>query len=62
MNLELMKCGYPPIVLPVEKRLEYYEALDTAHTKNEFTPFLSLITAMGENAFRPYWHVLGITP
>lgn len=41
MNLELMKSGLPPIVLPVEKRLEYYETLDTAHTKNDYEPFLN---------------------
>ncbi len=42
MNLELMKDGFPPAVLPVGKRLEYYEALDTAHAKNDYEPFLSL--------------------
>ena len=33
MNLELMKNGFPPTVLPVEKRLEYFNVLDVAHTK-----------------------------
>ena len=59
MNLELMKDGFPPVVLPVEKRLEYYEALDTAHTKNDYEPFLSLISQGVESGFKPYWHVLG---
>ncbi len=62
MNLELMKSGFPPVVLPVEKRLEYYEALDMAHTKNEYTPFLTLISEIVESAFKPYWHALGATP
>ena len=39
MNLELMKDGFPPVILSVEKRLEYYEALDTAHTKGNYTYF-----------------------
>lgn len=60
MNLELMKDGYPPVVLPVEKRLEYYEALDKAHTKNDYEPFLSLINDVVESAFKPYWHALGV--
>ncbi|MFO7750912.1 MAG: Fic family protein [Desulfobacteraceae bacterium] len=62
MNLELMKSGFPPVVLPVEKRLEYYEALDTAHTKNDYEPFLMLIAKIVESGFRPYWHALGVTP
>jgi Fic family protein len=61
MNLELMKSGFPPVVLPVEKRLEYYEALDKAHTKNDYEPFLQLIIEMTAAGFEPYWHVLGVS-
>ena len=60
MNLELMKAGFPAAVLPVEKRLEYYEALDAAHTQNDYQPFLSLITEIVELGFQPYWHALNI--
>lgn len=60
MNLELMKSGFPPVVLPVERRLQYYEALDTAHTKNDYEPFLQLITEMAAAGFEPYWRVLGL--
>ncbi|PID29730.1 MAG: cell filamentation protein Fic [Candidatus Cloacimonadota bacterium] len=60
MNLELMKSGFPPVVLPVEKRLEYYETLDLAHTKNNYKPFLELISNIVELGFLPYWHALGI--
>lgn len=60
MNLELMKDGFPPVVLPVKKRLEYYEALDTAHTTVNYEPFLSLIAEVVETGFKPYWHALGI--
>jgi Fic family protein len=60
MNLELMKAGYPPVVLPVDKRLEYYEALDQAHTKDDFEPFLNLIAGMVEDSFKPYWYALGV--
>ena len=62
MNLELMKDGFPPVVLPVEKRLEYYEALDTAHTKGNYNQFLSLIIEIVESGFKPYWHALGVNP
>ena len=60
MNLELMKAGFPAAVLPVEKRLEYYETLDAAHTQNDYQPFLSLITEIVELGFQPYWHALNI--
>ncbi|MDA3938680.1 MAG: Fic family protein [Spirochaetia bacterium] len=60
MNLELMKDGFPPVVLPVEKRLEYYEALDTSHTKGDYNQFLSLISRVVETGFNPYWRALGL--
>ncbi len=60
MNLELIKDGYPPVVLSVEKRLEYYEALDTAHVKGDYIKFLSLMAKVVEDTFKPYWHALGV--
>lgn len=62
MNLELMKSGFPPIVLPVERRLEYYEALDLAHTKGNYEPFWGLISELAEAGFEPYWFVLRVAP
>lgn len=59
MNLELMKSGFPPAVLPVEKRLAYYEALDTAHTRGDYEPFMALIIEVVEQSFEPYWFALG---
>lgn len=59
MNLELMKSGFPPAVLSVEKRLVYYEALDTAHTQGNYEPFLALIFEVVEQSFEPYWFALG---
>lgn len=43
LNLELMKNGYPPIVIRKEERINYYNALDKAHTTNEFRDFLELV-------------------
>jgi len=43
LNLELMKNGYPPIVIRKEERIDYYNALDKAHTTNEFRDFLELV-------------------
>ena len=36
MNLELMKAGFPPAILTVDKRLTYYEYLDQAHVDNDY--------------------------
>ena len=62
MNLELMKAGFPAAVLPVAKRLEYYQALDNAHVNNEYEPFIELIGDIVEDSFKPYWFALGIEP
>lgn len=43
LNLELMKGGYPPIIIKVENRLAYYEALDKAHTTEDYSDFISLV-------------------
>jgi len=60
MNLDLMRAGFPPIVLPVEMRLGYYESLDLAHVEGDYLPFLRMIRDLAEKAFEPYWHALGI--
>lgn len=62
MNLELMKAGYPPVVIPVEQRLRYYQALDLAHTSANYQPFIQLISELVEQSFSPYFFALGIKP
>ena len=60
MNLELIKAGFPPIVIDVKDRLEYYKALDTAHTTNDNSLFLKLMEKVVEKSFKPYFYVLGV--
>lgn len=43
LNLELMKNGYPPIVIRNENRIKYYNALDKAHTTNDNIDFIKLV-------------------
>lgn len=59
MNLELIKAGFPPVVISVEDRLEYYKALDTAHTSLDNSLFLTLMQKVVEKSFEPYFYVLG---
>lgn len=60
MNFELMKSGFPPVVLKVENRLAYYDALDKAHTLDDYEPFITLVASLVEDSFEPYWYVLGV--
>jgi len=55
-----MKCGFPPVVIKVENRLAYYEALDKAHTLGEYDEFIDLVSKLVEESFEPYWFVLGV--
>ncbi|AWE06023.1 cell filamentation protein Fic [Lysinibacillus sp. 2017] len=43
LNLELMKSGYPSIIIRVENRLAYYNALDKAHTTKDYDDFVELV-------------------
>lgn len=62
MNLELMKAGFPPVVIPVEQRLRYYQALDKAHVKKDYADFIQFVIEMSEQSFKPYFYALGIAP
>jgi hypothetical protein len=39
--------------------LEYYQALDLAHTKQDYQPFMNLTIKAVERSFEPYIYVLG---
>jgi Fic family protein len=60
MNLELLKSGWPPVILPVESRLPYYEALDAHHVHGDFGPFTQLMIRLVKESFQPYWFALGV--
>lgn len=49
-----MKDGFPPIVIKVENRLAYYEALDKAHTQKEYDDFLKLVAIEVEDSLSLY--------
>ncbi|MDQ1339139.1 MAG: hypothetical protein QG567_289 [Campylobacterota bacterium] len=60
LNLELIKAGFPPVVINVEDRLEYYKALDCAHTSGNYEPFLALMEKVVTKSFEPYFYLLGV--
>ena len=44
LNFELMKNGFPPIVIEKEQRAEYYSTLDEAHMTGNNTSFIKLVS------------------
>ncbi len=54
MNLDLMNHGYNPVIIKKEDRLEYYEALDKAHTTGDYTVFVKLITKLEIEMLKKY--------
>ena len=58
MNLDLINSGYLPVIIKKEDRLKYYEALDKAHTKNDYTDFIKLIIKSEKEMFNKYFEVL----
>ena len=43
LNLELMKNGYPPVVIRTENRFKYYSALDKVHTTGDNKDFIEIV-------------------
>ncbi len=43
LNFELMKYGYTPIIIKNERRAEYYDAIDLAHTTSNYGQFIKLV-------------------
>ncbi len=46
LNFELMRHGYNPIIIKNENRSTYYEALDKAHTTQNYSQFLEMVVAL----------------
>jgi len=58
MNLDLMNHGYNPVIIKKEDRLEYYDALDKAHTSGNYTDFVKLITKLEIEMLKKYLKLL----
>lgn len=58
LNLELMKDGFPPVIIKVANRLEYYEALDKAHTSKDYSDFIQLVADEVEDSLELYLSVI----
>ncbi len=58
MNLSLMNSGYLPVIIKKEKRLEYYNALDKAHTTGDYTDFVKLVNELEIEMINKYLELL----
>ncbi|MDB5055973.1 MAG: Filamentation induced by cAMP protein Fic, partial [Bacilli bacterium] len=58
LNFELMKSGYPPIVIEKETRAEYYAALDEPHTTGDNGKFIKLVSNIVDQTFDLYLKLL----
>ena len=58
MNLSLMNSGYLPVIIKKENRLEYYNALDKAHTTGDYTDFVKLVTNLEIEMITKYLNLL----
>ena len=58
MNFDLMSSGYLPVIIKVEDRLAYYEALDKAHTRQQYEDYIALVVAAEEEALQRYLSIV----
>lgn len=59
MNFDLMKAGFLPVIFQAAERLAYYEALDKAHTQNDYQDFFRLSVEAEIKAFKTVFSLLG---
>ncbi len=58
MNFEVMKNGYPPIIIKTEERHKYYDALDEGALIGNYTEFVKMITKQAEEMMELYLKVI----
>lgn len=59
LNFELIQSGYPPVVIKTENRADYYDALDKAHTTNDYTDFIRMIVDLVNDSEDSYLYLIG---
>lgn len=58
MNFDLMKNGYPPVIIKNDERARYYDVLDHAHTTMNYAPFIELVSTLELESERLWLSVL----
>jgi len=58
MNFEVMKYGFPPIIIKKEKRFEYYDALDKGATTKDYTDFINILIDLEIEMLKKYLELI----
>jgi Fic family protein len=58
MNLELMKAGYPIVVIEVEDKIKYCTLLDNGHVSHDYSEFVDFIGMRQEQSLKLYLSVI----
>jgi Fic family protein len=58
MNLELMKCGYPIVIIEVEDKALYCSILDEGHTSGNYQKFIDFVAEKCEKSLNLYLDVV----
>lgn len=58
MNFEVMKEGFPPIIIKKENRNNYYDALDKGATTKDYTDFITLLIDLEIEILTKYLEIL----
>ena len=61
MNSILMRAGFPPVIIRVQQRHDYYEFLDQAN-KGDIRPFIRFVAACTEATIDAYLQATMIYP
>jgi hypothetical protein len=61
MNLELIRSGFPAVVIHNEDRLEYYNGLQKIQERGIFDDFLKFVCQAVEGSFTPYWQLFDVS-
>ena len=59
MNFDLMMSGFLPVIIKAENRLSYYEALDKAHTQQQYNDYIALVLGAQQEMLERYLKVVG---
>jgi Fic family protein len=59
LNFELIQSGYSPVIIKTENRVDYYDALDKAHTTNDYTDFIKIIVDLVNESEDSYLYLIG---
>lgn len=53
MNLVLLRNGYQPVIVPNQRRLEYIESLDKAHSSGDYSAYVAFIDGLEKD--KEHW-------